>query len=90
MTTAPKDDFSEGSPNDCAKCGEDATCVTSGGKSMVRVRRFSKCKFYKPGGNLTCRTGIQPSPQAAIMEWNERFGRLPAADQQEEADQCHE
>jgi transcription elongation factor Elf1 len=59
----------------CARCGEDATAIQANSFNyMVRVRRASKCKKYKPGQcGRTCKTEILPSLYAAIEEWNEHF-----------------
>jgi hypothetical protein len=63
--------------NDCARCGEDATLVSSDGLHMARVRRTSKCKDKKKRGEI-CQTEICPVRQDAIDEWNRTFGKPPA------------
>lgn len=65
-------------PNDCARCGEDAIVISSGIKAMTRVRRFSHCKNYhsdRNGGTPICRTSICDSPESAVAEWNNTHGR---------------
>lgn len=60
-------------PLPCARCHEDATVVKITGlpEWFVRVRRWSKCKGYKPGGGNTCKTPCYPTEAAAVTAWNE-------------------
>lgn len=62
----------------CKKCQEEAIAIELQGNWFVRLRRWSKCKAYQKvhsgkGGKI-CQTGLYKTKQAAISEWNEKYG----------------
>jgi hypothetical protein len=64
----------------CAECGEDGIIVPLDGHNVrlyfVRVRRYTKCKRYKPGKSFnTCQTGLRATKAEAIDEWNREHGK---------------
>jgi hypothetical protein len=59
---------------DCSFCGEAALVVNFDGKTIIRPRRFSKCKFYRASGrgkSDVCKTEILESESKAVAEWND-------------------
>jgi hypothetical protein len=63
----------------CKICGEDAFAVKLAQSEgwFARVRRITKCKFYRKGKGKTCQTDACPSEELAIRKWNRTFGGGP-------------
>ena len=55
----------------CELCGEDAMVVSVTQEEVfVRVRRTSKCIYYKRAG--VCKTDVVQNSDAAIKLWNHK------------------
>lgn len=60
----------------CSRCGEQAVCISYDDKHLVRVRRMSRCKLYRPGCSHICKTETYLTKQDAIDEWNRCQGKV--------------